>query len=97
LHRLVARTFRLDVLACYRCGGRREVIAVIPSGAIAKKILAHLKLPVEATGFATIRGPPQRFDDGWAQAANEDCGDDEYADLPFPSEASGQAFEDDAA
>jgi hypothetical protein len=46
-------------------------------------------LPVEATGFATIRGPPQRFDDGWAKAANEDCGDDDYADLPF--------FEDDAA
>jgi hypothetical protein len=83
------RTFKLDGLACDRCGGRREVIAVIPSRAIATKILAHLKLPVDATGFATIRGPPQRFDDGWAAAANEDCGDDDYADLPF--------FEDDAA
>ena len=34
------RTFKLDVLQCV-CGGRREVIALIPSGEIATKILAH--------------------------------------------------------
>jgi hypothetical protein len=39
--------------------------------------------------FATIRGPPQWFDEGWATAANDDRGGDEYSDLPF--------FEDDAA
>ncbi len=41
------RTFKLDVLQCV-CGGRREVIALIPSGEIATKILAHLRLLVTA-------------------------------------------------
>ena len=75
------RTFKLDVLKC-ACGGRREVIALIPSGEIATKILAHLRMPVTAEGFLPIRAPPWGEDFGWA-AANEEV------DLPF--------FEDEAA
>ncbi len=44
------RTFKLDVLQSDRCDGRREVIALIPEGVIATRILAHLKLPVDAEG-----------------------------------------------
>ena len=75
------RTFRLDVLQC-ACGGRREVIALIASGEIATKILAHLRLPVTAESFLPIRAPPWTEDYGWLAANDE-------VDLPF--------FEDDAA
>ena len=75
------RTFKLDVLQCV-CGGRREVIALIPSGEIATKILAHLRLPVTAEGFLPIRAPPWDDDLGWTAANDE-------VDLPF--------FEDHAA
>ena len=64
------RTFKLDVLQC-TCGGRREVIALIPSGEIAAKILRHLKLPVEAEGFLPIRAPPWNDDYGWLVANDE--------------------------
>ena len=69
------RTFKLDVLHCVR-GGRREVIAVLPSGEIATKILTHLRMLVTAEGFLPIRAPPWGEDFGWA-AANEEV------DLPF--------------
>ena len=64
------RSFKLDVLKC-ACGGRREVIALIPSGEIAAKILRHLKLPVEAEGFLPIRAPPWNDDYGWLAANDE--------------------------
>ena len=73
------RSFKLDVLEC-QCGGRREVIALIPSGEIATKILCHLKLPVEAEGFLPIRAPPWDDDCGWLAANDEvdqwDVGED---------------------
>ncbi len=75
------RTFKLDVVRCV-CGGRREVIALIPSGEIATRILAHLRLPVTAEGFLPIRAPP--WDDELGRVAAND-----EVDLPF--------FEDDAA
>ncbi len=75
------RTFKLDVLQCV-CGGRREVIGLIPSGEIATKILAHLHLPVTAEGFLPIRAPPWDDDLGWTAANDE-------VDLPF--------FDEDAA
>ncbi len=71
------RTFKLDVLACHKCGGRREVIALIPSGEIATKILAHLKLPLTAEGFLPIRAPPWDADFSQALAANDEI------DRPF--------------
>ena len=77
------RTFKLDVLNCDKCGGRREVIALIPSGEIATKILAHLKLPVDAQGFLPIRASPWDADFSQALAANDEI------DRPF--------FDEDAA
>ena len=77
------RTFKLDVLSCDKCGGRREVIALIPSGEIATKILAHLKLPLTAEGYLPIRAPPWDDDFGWATAVNDEI------DRPF--------FDEDAA
>jgi hypothetical protein len=77
------RVFSNDVLHCEKCGGRRKLIAAIAEGEIAVKILAHLKLPIEAEGFLPIRAPP--WDDfGWAySAANEDAADDDWpVDLP---------------
>ena len=64
------RTFKIDALHCSRCGGRREIIAMIPSGDIATKILAHLKLPVAAEGFLPIRAPPWANDFGWTEACS---------------------------
>ena len=69
------RTFKLDVLQCV-CGGRREVIALIPTGDIATKILAQLRLPVTAESFLPIRAPPWADDYGWLAANAE-------ADRPF--------------
>ena len=80
-HLLMRRVFAYDVLHCEKCGGRRSVIATIPEGDIAKKILAHLKLPIEAEGFLPIRAPPWE-DFGWAYAANEDAVDEDWPDLP---------------
>ena len=45
------RSFKLDVLEC-PCGGRRAVIALIPSRGIATKILCSLKLRVKAARCA---------------------------------------------
>ena len=64
------RTFKLDVLKC-ACGGRCEVIALIPSGEIATKILVHLRLRVTAESFLAIRAPPWTEDFG-RQAANDE-------------------------
>ncbi len=74
------RAFKIDTLHCDRCGGRREVIAMIPSGEIATKILAHLKLPVAAEGFLPIRAPPWADDFEWAEA---DSGRTNGAPMPF--------------
>jgi hypothetical protein len=57
-------------------GGRREVIALIPEGAIAVRILAHLKLPVEVEGFLPIRAPPWDPSFEAMLAVNDDYVDD---------------------
>lgn len=36
------RTFGLDVLACSRCGGRLQLVALIEEAAIIQRILRHL-------------------------------------------------------
>ena len=66
------------------CGGKRHIIATIPQGAIAQRILAHLGLPLTATGYLPIRAPP--WDDfEWAYtASNDDAVDEAPADdVPF--------------
>ncbi len=37
--------FKLDVLACGKCGGRMKLLAVIKEPAVTEKILRHLGLP----------------------------------------------------
>ena len=56
--------FKIDVLTCDKCGGGKQVIAAIPPGAVANKILRHLRLPTEVVTKAEpcdiwrVRGPP---------------------------------------
>jgi hypothetical protein len=65
------------------------LIATIPEGEIATKILAHLKLPVTAEGFLPIRAPPWE-DFGWAySAANDEAMEDDWPlDLADPDAAA---------
>jgi hypothetical protein len=87
-HELMRRVFAWDVLHCDGCGGRRRLIATIPEGEIATKILGHLNLPVTAEGFLPIRAPPWE-DFGWAYAANEDAVDDDWpTELADPDAAA---------
>ena len=63
---LLRRCFAVDVATC-RCGGRKEIIALIHAGPTCRKILDHLDLPSNAPRFRPARGPP----DLWS-AANDD-------------------------
>ena len=56
--RLLRRSFAVDALACPRCGGRRELLAVIEHKPTVRKILEHLGLESEPPSFAAARGPP---------------------------------------
>ena len=42
---LLRRVFKVDVLACARCGGRMRVISVIEEPTVIEKLLRHLGLP----------------------------------------------------
>jgi hypothetical protein len=79
-HLAMRRRFKIDAPQCL-CGGRREVIGLLPSGEVATKILAHMRLPVTTEGYLPIRAPPWDDDLGWA-AAND------AVDLPFFDEAA---------
>jgi len=50
---LLKRVFAVDVLSCHRCGGRREVLALITEGSVVRAILDCLGLPTEGS----ILGP----------------------------------------
>jgi hypothetical protein len=56
---LLARVFATDVLACMKCGGRRQVIACIGHQEAVRPILRHLGLPSEPLPLSKARGPPQ--------------------------------------
>ncbi len=53
---LLRRIFKIDVLACGRCGGRMKVIAVIEEQPVIEKILGHLRLPHVPLPTAPARG-----------------------------------------
>jgi len=55
---LLRRSFAFDVLVCPRCGGRRELLALIEHKPTVQKILEHLGLESEVPAFAAPRGPP---------------------------------------
>ena len=80
-HLLMRRVFAYDVLHCEKCGGKPSVIATIPEGEIAQKILAHLKLPIRAPPWEDPAASSGQAC-GWAYAANEDAVDEDWPDLP---------------
>jgi hypothetical protein len=55
---LLHRVFKVDVLRCEGCGGRREILAEVTSPAVIRRILAWLGLDEDARGPARVRGPP---------------------------------------
>jgi hypothetical protein len=59
---LMRRVLGVEVLLCPLCAGQRRVVAEIPEGPIAKKILEHLGLPSTAPkpaqGALFSTGPP---------------------------------------
>ena len=83
---LLKRVWAWEVLAC-ACGGTRRVLAAIPAGPIAEKILKHLKLPSATPVPARARlaaqtdlwdtGPPAGDD---CQAPPPDDFDQRWAD-----------------
>ena len=53
------RVFQIDILHCERCGGRREVIALIKSVIQAHKILKHLGLDADSYEPLPARASPR--------------------------------------
>jgi hypothetical protein len=61
------------------CGARKRVIATIPTGPVAERILRHVGLSATAEDFVEIRGPPADLwpaDEEPGHAANDDGIDD---------------------
>ena len=55
---LMQRSFGFDVLACPRCRGRLELIALIEDAAVIRRILHHLGLPTDVPAPRPARPPP---------------------------------------
>jgi hypothetical protein len=55
---LMQRSFGFDVLACQRCGGRLELIALIEDPRVIRRILDHLGLPADVPAARPARSPP---------------------------------------
>jgi hypothetical protein len=49
------RSFGFDVLACPRCGGRLDLIALIEDPSVIRRILSHLGLPTEVPAARRAR------------------------------------------
>jgi hypothetical protein len=58
LHPKNRKSYRFDVLACQRCGGRFRLIALIEDAAVIERILRHLQLPTEVPTPRPGRAPP---------------------------------------
>ena len=56
---LLKRTFGLELLRCARCGGKRQILAVITDLEAARSILKHLGLPQTPPSPPQQRAPPQ--------------------------------------
>jgi Putative transposase/Transposase zinc-binding domain len=64
---LMARTFGIDVLACPRCGGRLQLIAMIEDARVIARLLRHLGVPTEVPTPRPARPPPaDAWRDAWA-------------------------------
>jgi hypothetical protein len=56
---LMKRVFRVDVLTCDSCGGRRKLLAFLTDPKAVVAILTHLGLPHHPPAVAAARSPPQ--------------------------------------
>jgi hypothetical protein len=62
---LLRRTFKIDILRCPACGGRRKAISVITQPEVIRKILISMGLPTEPPAVHRDRPPPPgRLDRG---------------------------------
>ena len=61
----MARTFRCDVLACPRCGGRLHLMALIDQATVIERVLRHVGLPTEVPAPCPTRAPPRP--PGWGE------------------------------
>ena len=84
------RVWAWQVLAC-QCGATRRVVAVIPAGPVANKILRHLGLPTAAPalGHARLSAQTELWDTGpplddLRQAQAYDDFDQRLAEHEFP-------------
>ena len=58
---LLRRTFEVDVLACPKCRGRLKVVAVITEPEPVRRILEHLHMPRDPTGWPGRETRPTRW------------------------------------
>jgi len=79
---LMSRTFGIDVLACEKCRGRMEVIALIDQRPLIEKILNHLGLPTEVPRAKPCRAPPGKVGLEEADQLTLDLGDLDGIDDP---------------
>ena len=52
------RSFAFDVIECSRCGSRLELIALIETPTVIRRILNHLGLPADVPAARPARSPP---------------------------------------
>jgi len=56
---LMKRAFEVDVLVCPHCHGARKLISLITDPPVIRRILSHLKLPLEFPFVTPARAPPE--------------------------------------
>ena len=56
---LLRRVYAVQIMICALCGGARRIIATLPEGPVARRILRHLGLQEFPPPRARARAPPQ--------------------------------------
>ncbi len=54
----MARSFKIDVETCTRCGGKMRLVALVKNAQNVARYLRHLGLPTDVPPLAPARGPP---------------------------------------
>ena len=86
--RLIWRVYGIDPLICPKCGGPREILAVIFDPESIARVLRHLDLPTDLPVQRPARSPPpepaeQRGARSPLPPAHEDDGDDLFIDPDY--------------
>ena len=58
---LLKRAFSIDILECLKCGGRRELIALIEHDKTVSRILDHVGIASTPPRFKPARPPPEEL------------------------------------